>query len=254
MTRYIALLVLVGLAPACGDDPDTQDTLIVPVGDDDDETADTAQTAGVPVAAEARLYSFFGWDPATGEVTRPTDYRSEFIIQVTIADYSDANDPAQACFIRIGLEGYTADPEAVANGWLWGLTIPQGDNPAYEEDCTEREFDFSVWEMPNVEEWVAGPHYISIGGNPTDDTEDWLTSVAGVEEAELEDYIGAELAMLMEDEGRDDTYATSTEVDDEGIPIDDGDLIDRYSIATDDGELEFGYYNIFQTVFWFWDG
>ena len=41
-------------------------------------------------------------------------------------------------------------------------------------------------------------------------------------------------------------------MDEFGVPLEDGALIDRFSVANNDGELDFGYYNMRQTVYWYY--
>ena len=71
---------------------------------------------------------------------------------------------------------------------------------------------------------------------------------------EIDDYIGGILHFPSDPEGNDDTYWYSVEVDEFGVPVEDGDAIDRFSIANNDGGLDFGYYNMRQTVYWFYYG
>ena len=251
--RPLATLTLALLLSACGGDgDDSPDPILPPVTGDDDDTADTATGNNAPIAGEVRLLAFFGWDDVLGEVTKPEGYRSEFAIQISVEDWSGADDPSQYCTIRIGLEGLTADPEATNNGWLWGLSFPQGDSQAYEEDCTERGFDMETNELRSIEEWVEGPHYLAIGGAPSPDTLDWLTNVADVPAEEIDNYIGGEVTFPSAPDGNDDTYWYSLEVDDQGVPLDDGDYVDRFSVANNDNGLKFGYYNMRQTVYWYY--
>jgi len=251
-TRSLAALTLALFLCACsGGDPEPPAPIIPPAGDDDD-TADTATGPQSPIAGEVRLLAFFGWDDVLGEVTKPEGYRSEFVIEISIEDWSGADNPTEYCTIRIDLEGMTADPEANNNGWLWGLSFPQADPQPYEEDCTEREFDMETNEMRSIEEWVEGPHYLAIGGAPTADTIDWLTNIADVPADEIDDYVGGQVTFPSAPDGNDDTYFFSIEVDEFGVPLEDGALIDRVSVANNDGELDFGYYNMRQTVYWYY--
>ena len=55
------------------------------------------------------------------------------------------------------------------------------------------------------------------------------------------------------EDANDDVYWYSYVVDDEGIPTDlDNDYVDRNDIFNTEGKLKTGYYNMRQTVFWFY--
>jgi len=256
LTRSLFLLASIAMIPACGgSDPDTADDDTIGDADvsddgDVDDTGDTGTADKNPVAGEVRVMSFFGFDPVTYEIYKPEDYRTELVLTFTIEGGTTQDDPNQNCVLRIDLEGLTADPNASDDGWLWALDIPGGQ--PYDEDCTDREFDFQTNEMRTIEEWVEGPYRLMIGSEPTDDVIEWLEDVAEVPGDEIDNYFGGMLNFPSAPDGNDDSYWTSSEIDGDGKPVEDGEEIDRFSILNDDGELDYGYYVMRQTVYWYY--
>ena len=250
ITRTLGTLAVLGTLSACGgstDEPTGDTQPFVPALT---STADTAVESGPPIAGEVRIYAFFGWDETLGVVTKPDNYRSELVFEISIEDGSAEED---FCVIRVDLEGMLDNPAAQAEGWLFGLIVPEGD-PIVEEDCTEKGFDFETNEMRSIEQWAAGPHTLMMGStSPTDDVVTWLTDVLGESTEDLNKYVGGSVQLDGWEDANDDVYWYSYVVDDEGIPTDlDNDYVDRNDIFNTEGKLKTGYYNMRQTVFWFY--
>jgi len=138
----------------------------------------------------------FGFDSLTGEIVptvqqgAPLPSRYELLFG-TNQFTGDLADEANYCAVWYDLDGYFVDPSAQDNGFLFGVSIPQGPGDAMGgTNCAPNAF------FDNVDPWTmyrdVVPWAFEVGGEPSGVVEDWLDQVVAVQDHPL--FIGGAIS------------------------------------------------------------
>ena len=243
----------------CG--PEETETEPPPFGQQpvvDDETADTGYYVYDPkLVDEVRFRAFIAWDAMSQQVVSPVidgsdGYISSYRIDIYEEGWSDNNENS-FCKVSIDLEGYLESLDALGEGYVWGIDIPQGDVVAYET-CTDKGWAPEAFlDGSPLNDWGQYEYKLRLGGVMSGELIDWLTPDTPPTDFDIDEYVAGNWttdAGLTTDEDSNFWYGYAMDME---YNVDFDTRLKSYEMTDGTGALKTGYYVFDQRVYWSFD-
>lgn len=261
MRAWVYVLCIAMSMGVAGCQPEDGDSLLPQVGSPavpDEETADTGYYVYDPkLVEEVRFRAFIAWDAMSQQVVSPIidgsdGYISSYRIDIYEAGWSDNNEDS-FCKVSIDLEGYLESLDATAEGYVWGVDIPQGDLVAYET-CTDKGWAPEAFlDGSPLNDWGQYEYKLRLGGVLSGELVDWLTPDTPPTDFDIDEYVAGNWitdAGLSTDEDSNFWYAYPMDLE---RNVDFDTRLKSYEMTDGTGALKTGYYVFDQRVYWSFD-
>lgn len=259
MRLWCTVWAMGAVLAGCG--PEETETEPPPFGQQpvvDDETADTGYYVYDPkLVDEVRFRAFIAWDAMSQQVVSPVidgsdGYISSYRIDIYEEGWSDNNENS-FCKVSIDLEGYLESLDALGEGYVWGIDIPQGDVVAYET-CTDKGWAPEAFlDGSPLNDWGQYEYKLRLGGVMSGELIDWLTPDTPPTDFDIDEYVAGNWttdAGLSTDEDSNFWYGYAMDME---YNVDFDTRLKSYEMTDGTGALKTGYYVFDQRVYWSFD-